>query len=257
MANTRGVTGCDGLQSPMGKENFGQRVRGNSPTPTLPAAVLIDNDGTLMDTEGIWFDVEANFARERGGVFTPEQALTFVGRPMSEISGALKEWTHAPESVDEITDILNRGVIERIASVSLPWRPGMEELVNQLADRKIPLGLVSSSTRQILDRIISRLPPGTFQVVVGSEDVTHLKPHPEPYLLAANTLGVDPSRAVVIEDSGAGIESGLRAGANVIGIPCMADLDSSPRVSRVASAHDLTVQDLEAVAQGLVIDRLE
>lgn len=209
-----------------------------------------------MDTEDIWFQVEADFAARRGAIFTPEQALTFVGRPMSQISGALKRWTEAPESIDQITDLLNQGVIERLSKMALPWRPGMEALTGALHERGVPLALVSSSTRQILDAIVARLPTGLFQVVIGSEDVTRLKPDPQPYRLAAKALGVDPSHTAVIEDSPAGLESGLRAGANVIGVPCMAPIEDSPGISRFDSAADIKLQDLSLIAQGQVVDRL-
>ena len=86
--------------------------------------------------------------------------------------------------------------------------------------------------------------------------MTRLKPDPQPYRLAAKALGVDPSHTAVIEDSPAGLESGLRAGANVIGVPCMAPIEDSPGISRFDSAADIKLQDLSLIAQGQVVDRL-
>jgi beta-phosphoglucomutase-like phosphatase (HAD superfamily) len=112
------------------------------------------------------------------------------------------------------------------------------------------------SYQVIADQIIAATAPGTFQVVISGDNVTNGKPHPEPYLLAAERLGVDITRSVAIEDSFTGIASARSAGARVLAVQRKLQIPATKGLSRVGDLASLTVEDLSRIAAGEVIDRL-
>src|SRR5438270_8860150 len=101
----------------------------------------------------------------------------------------------------------------------LPLLEGAAEAVRRLAARW-PLGLASSSNRELIDRALelSGLAP-YFRATVSSEEVERGKPAPDVYLEAARRLGVEPARCAAIEDSASGIRSAHAAGMHVVAIP--------------------------------------
>jgi beta-phosphoglucomutase-like phosphatase (HAD superfamily) len=96
---------------------------------------------------------------------------------------------------------------------------GAVEAVKRLADRW-PLGVASSSNRELIDRVleVAGLAP-YFRVTVSSEEVARGKPAPDVYLEASHRLGVEPQHVVAIEDSANGIRSAHAAGMHVVAIP--------------------------------------
>jgi HAD superfamily hydrolase (TIGR01509 family) len=109
-------------------------------------------------------------------------------------------------------------VVARVRQL-VPWRPGARELLAELGARGIPCALVTMSWTRFAVAVVEALPAGSFAAVVAGDDVTHGKPHPEPYLTGAARLGVDPSRCVAIEDSPTGVRSASAAGCVVVAVP--------------------------------------
>ncbi|MDO9395574.1 MAG: HAD family hydrolase, partial [Herbiconiux sp.] len=110
------------------------------------------------------------------------------------------------------------GVVAQVEE-SVPWRPGARELLADLRTQGVPCGLVTMSYERFVAPILAVLPPDSFQVVVTGDQVSHGKPHPEPYLSAARQLGVDPADCVAIEDSETGSRSAEAAGCTVLAVP--------------------------------------
>jgi len=219
-----------------------------------PAAVLWDLDGTLVDTEPYWIAAEQDLARAHGVTWTHDDALTLVGLALLDSGHVLRTaGVDLPER--EIVDVLVARVVERIDE-EIPWRPGARTLLAELAAVGVPSAVVTMSYRSIADRVAAGLPAGTFGALVTGDTVRHGKPHPEPYLVAAQRLGVDVTRCVAIEDSRTGLASAEAAGARSVAVPLLVDLPPAPGRSRVASLVDLTVDDLGRIAAGAVIDRL-
>jgi beta-phosphoglucomutase-like phosphatase (HAD superfamily) len=92
--------------------------------------------------------------------------------------------------------------------------------------------------------VLKRFPLGTFDVVVSRNDVKKSKPNPEPYLLAAKQLSVEISKCLVLEDSLTGVESGLRSGAKVIGIPHLVQMQENPSLRIISSLGDIKLNDI-------------
>ena len=186
-----------------------------SESARLPAAVLWDMDGTLVDTEPEWIRAEYELARENGGSWSEEHALELVGNDLLETGRYMRE--HAGISLEpaEIVEQLLDRVVERV-SRRVPWRPGARELLDQLRAEGVRCALVTMSYRRFVAPILATLAPDTFEVVVTGDVVSQGKPHPEPYLTAAALLGVAPADTVAIEDSNTGARSAEEAGCTVL-----------------------------------------
>ena len=92
----------------------------------------------------------------------------------------------------------------------------------------------------ILQMAMRDLPPNTFDAIIGGDRVTHGKPHPESYLVAADTLGVDPTRSVAFEDSPEGCASAQGAGCFVVAINFHQRHESAPGRMPVDTLEALT-----------------
>ncbi|MFW6599670.1 HAD family hydrolase [Propionibacteriaceae bacterium Y2011] len=192
-------------------------------------AVLWDFDGTLADSEQLWMAAEYELIPSLGGEWNDEHAHALVGNSLLT-SAAYIVNVIGRDDIEPawIVDQLTARVTQQLLTGDIPWRPGALELLAHLADEQIPCALVSASYRSMLDAVLSRLPESSFATVVAGDEVTHGKPHPEPYLTAAATLDVDPARCVVLEDSPPGAASGNAAGAIVLGIRNVVELPTAP-----------------------------
>lgn len=212
----------------------------------LPAAVLWDMDGTLVDTEPYWIATEMAMAQKYGATWTHEQALQLVGNDLLESGRAIKEAMGLSQSPAEVVEELLDGVVSRVEE-SVPWRPGAVELLAALGEAGVPCALVTMSYERFVAPILRQLPEGTFPVVVTGEKVSHGKPHPEPYLTAAAALGLDPADCVAIEDSGTGATSAEAAGCAVLVVQNHVPVPDGPRRVFRDTLADLGPADLGTV----------
>lgn len=216
----------------------------------LPAAVLWDMDGTLIDTEPYWIAAETELVESFGGVWTHEDGAALVGSPMPVSAGVLQA-RGVDLSVEEITEFLNARVRAGVAA-GVPWQPGAEDLLRAVHAAGVPMALVTSSYRVLADPFADVV--GLFDVVVAGDDVTHAKPDPEPYLTAARLLGVPVEQCVAFEDSRSGVASAVASGAHVVAVEVMQALADRPGLSRVGSLADVTLADVARIAAGDVLD---
>ncbi|MFB8758020.1 HAD family hydrolase [Streptomyces sp. NPDC059852] len=191
-------------------------------------AVLLDMDGTLVDSEGFWWDVEVEVFASLGHTLDDTWRHVVVGGPMTRSAGFLIEATGADIGLDELTVLLNQGFEDRIDH-SLPLMPGAARLLAELAEHRIPTALVSASHRRIIDRVLTTLGPQHFSLTVAGDEVTRTKPHPDPYLLAAAGLGADPARCAVVEDTATGVAAAEAAGCQVVAVPSIAPIAPAAR----------------------------
>lgn len=175
-------------------------------------------DGTLVDTEPYWFEVETEIVTRHGGTWTLSDAMHLVGNSLIDSGRYIREVGGVDLEPAEIVELLLDGAIERV-SRAVPWRPNAVELLADLREEGVPCALVTSSYRRFVQPVLEALPDGTFQVVMTGDAVTQGKPHPEPYLKAAAMLGVDPRSAVAIEDTNTGARSAEAAGCTVLVVP--------------------------------------
>jgi HAD superfamily hydrolase (TIGR01509 family) len=184
---------------------------------TLPAAVLWDMDGTIIDTEPYWMEAEGELITQYGGSWTHEDALTLVGQGLWYSARILQ--SHGVElTEDEIIERLTAIVLDRIRTHGLPWRPGARALLIELRAAGIRTALVTMSIGRMARFVAETIDFDAFDEVVAGDDVAHSKPHPAAYLRAAELLGVRPADCVAIEDSPPGVASAVASGAATIGV---------------------------------------
>jgi len=203
-------------------------------------------DGTLVDTEPYWFDIEFELVAEFGGRWTEADAHSLVGFDLLDSAHELRTRGGVQLESVEVVERLLDGVITRVAD-QLPWRPGAPELLAECVAGGIPCVLVTMSWRRLADAVISSAPTGSFVASVTGDEVRHGKPDPEPYLTAAATLGVDPSECVAIEDSPTGVASALAAGCATLGVPHVVPVAAAPGLTLVDSLVGVGLADLRGL----------
>jgi HAD superfamily hydrolase (TIGR01509 family) len=181
-------------------------------------AVIFDLDGVLLESEQVWSAAKRELALARGGVWGEEAEREMLGMSSTEWSSYMRDRLRVPMEPSEIS----AAVVELVANryrEKLPLIDEADAAVRALAE-SFPLGLASSSNRQIIDLVLELTGwAALFSVTVSSEEVAHGKPAPDVYLRAVRLLGVTAGSCAAVEDSGAGISSALAAGLTVLAIP--------------------------------------
>lgn len=191
--------------------------------PSLPAAVLWDMDGTLIDTEPYWMGAEAALVIGHDGRWSHEQALGLVGMGLEDGAKILQE-AGVRMPVREIVDHLTDEVTRQLEQQGNPYRPGAVELLRSLREAGVPMALVTMSMRSMAETFVAQLDFDAFDVIIAGDDATRPKPFPEPYLQAAEALGVAPGDTVAVEDSPNGMRAAVAAGTVSLGVPHMVSL---------------------------------
>ena len=213
----------------------------------FPAAVLWDMDGTLIDSEPYWMQSEGALAQSYGGVWTEADAHQMIGKSLYDSSALLKDKFGIEDlSVQEVIDRMTNEVIENLKK-NLPFRPGAVELLLELKRRGIKTALVTMSLRTMAQTVADRIGFEAFDVIVAGDDVTMGKPHPEPYLKAAELLGVDVTECIAFEDSHSGLASAEAAGTHAIGVPNLIPLPKRPTNKIIASLSEVDLDEIESL----------
>ncbi|GGX09367.1 HAD family hydrolase [Streptomyces lomondensis] len=202
-------------------------------------ALLFDNDGTLVSSLASVDRCWTRWAAEYGIRAEEFARIELHGRPAAEIAADLLPADVVPEAVARIEDL----EVADVPNGGVHLLPGTRAFLDSLpADR---WAVVTSATRRLAEArldAVGILP----KTLVAADDITRGKPDPEPYLLAARSLGVDPAHCVVFEDAPAGLTAGRAAGMTTVAL------------TTTHQAHelhaDLVVQDLSALS-ALVTER--
>jgi beta-phosphoglucomutase-like phosphatase (HAD superfamily) len=183
-------------------------------------AVLFDMDGVLVDSEHHWNEVREAFATAHGRPWGPGDQAAVMGGNTRQWADTMRERLRL-ENVDaeQIVHEVVAGVVARYEAGVVGVIPGAAEAVRSIA-ALVPVAIATSAHRDIVMAAIVRLGlEGVFAAVACSDEVSHGKPSPDVYLLAAARLGVDPARSLVVEDSLNGVLAGRAAGATVVLVP--------------------------------------
>ena len=218
-------------------------ITGLGGTTTLvgACAVLFDMDGLLVDSEPLWLEAETAVVVRLGGAvsdWTKADQLHLLGGSLDRTVRYLL--TKAPEPVppDVVGQWLMSEIAGRVRDHGVPVRPGARELLAAVAVAGLPRALVTSSERRFMETVLASTGM-RFDVLVCADDVSATKPAPEPYLLAAKLLDVDPGCCVVLEDSPNGVASAQAAGCRVIAVPSLLPIEEAAGRIVVRSLLDL------------------
>ncbi|RLP69587.1 HAD family hydrolase [Mycetocola reblochoni] len=184
-------------------------------------------DGTIVDTEPFWIECETALVQEHGGTWSHEQAMRMVGSGLWESAEVLRAAGVDLEPDDLVTTLTGR-VMGLIAERGLPFRPGARELIAEFAERRVPQAIVTMSILPMARAVAALLPEGTFDTLVTGDAVPLPKPHPDPYLLAAERLGVDIADCIALEDSPTGLRAAVASGATAVAVPHAVPIPSGP-----------------------------
>ncbi len=205
-------------------------------------AVLWDMDGLLVDTEPTWTVAEEELALRLGGRWSDALKAQVVGTRLEVAVPTILRWYDVEPEPDVVAKT-SAWLLARMVTLfagPIAVQPGVVELLDLLRIKGIPVALVSSSYRVLVDAVLAH-GIGPFVTTVAGDEVGQGKPHPEPYLTACARLGVDPARCVVLEDSPAGVASGLAAGCGVVAVPSVAGVAfvAAPRLQVVPSLSEV------------------
>jgi HAD superfamily hydrolase (TIGR01509 family) len=209
----------------------------------LPAAVLWDMDGTLVDSEEYWLSSEQNLAQEFNGSWNAQDGLDLIGMSLYDSTKVMKAKMGLELEPEEIINRLTDDVVAQL-QVSIPWRPGAQELLRELKKRGVKTALVTMSMKRMAESVVNQIPFKAFDVIVAGDMVTLGKPHPEPYLMAARLLGVAPEDCVAFEDSLTGLTSAEAAGTKAIGVTNIVPIPELPGRIIWPTLDGVTLRDL-------------
>ena len=203
-----------------------------------PKAILFDMDGTIVDTEPYWFASEHDLVAEHGDEWDDDKAHSLVGLDLRASAAVIRDRGGVNLPIDDIVNLLLDGVISRMRE-NIPWRPGARELLEECRTNGVPTALVTMSWRRFADAVVATLPEGTFTAVITGDEVSKGKPDPEPYLVAARTLGFEPSECYAVEDSPTGVRSAVAAGCRTLAVPCAVEIPLSSHYQRLDTLEAL------------------
>lgn len=208
---------------------------------TLPAAVIFDMDGLLFDSEAIYRDAILAAAGELGHAFTSADFLKLVGTPWATNRLVVQAHIGAAHDVDLFHATWMRHY--HLGKARLAMKAGAVELLDRLDELRIPRAICTSSSRgEVQHNLELHALTSRFDAIVASGDYARSKPAPDPFLRAAEVLGVHPAECLALEDSHNGVRAAAAAGMHTIMVP-----DLLPETDEIKSLCRLVAKDLHSV----------
>ncbi|KAI3456334.1 hypothetical protein Pfo_012997 [Paulownia fortunei] len=208
------------------------------PFRKLVSCVILDLDGTLLNTDGIVSDVLRVYLVKYGKQWDGRGAHRIVGKTPYEAAAAIVEDFGLPITTDELLSEITPIFSEKWCNIKA--QPGANRLINHLRGHGVSMALASNSSKENIETKISYHHgwKESFSVIIGGDEVTIGKPSPEIYLEAAKRLKMDTSSCLVIEDSLPGVIAGKAAGMEVVAVP------SLPKQSHLFTSADEVINSL-------------
>lgn len=185
----------------------------------FPAALIFDMDGLLVDSEPLSEIAWARFLARRMLEAEHEVAAQLLGRRLPEAVAIVKDWYDLEGDVETLTAEYADTRLEALRE-GIEVMPGAREIIAWAQSIELPCALATSSLRTHAQVSLEAAGlTGEFTTEATGDEVTHGKPAPDIFLLAAERLGADPSGCLVFEDAPAGVQAARAAGMQVVWIP--------------------------------------
>ena len=189
-------------------------------------AVIFDMDGTLIDSQPIWYQVSTDFFQKNGFPVTMDDMIKLTGSPVAKlVDYVLQVYGQKDKARAQlVTELMDYAVSEILAAK--PLLPNVKDVLAQLKQQGIKIAVASASPRNMLQGIVDSCGIAEyFDYLVSAEELDYNKPHPAVYLHAAQQLGVSVAECFAVEDSVLGMISGKAASMKTVVIPAQAELD--------------------------------
>ena len=202
--------------------------------------VIFDMDGLMFDTERIWATLWKPALATLGLPYKEGLDAAARGSAGDSMRAVLRRFYGPDCDTDAIMDALHAQA-ETAFQAPPPKKPGLDELLAWLDEQHIPMAVASSSRMHIIQRNLdNRGLTHYFKTLASGQQVTHSKPDPEIFLLAAQQLGVEPARCLVLEDSYNGVRAGAAGGFVTVMVPDLLPADDEMRSLYTAECKSLT-----------------
>lgn len=207
------------------------------------SAILFDMDGTIIDSEPLWLQAEIQVMAELGCHWDEQDQINCLGGPMErtekymqEKSGNVKPYGYFGQRLNEVMKLKFVKDLELI--------PNALELITKSKEAGLKTALVTASGRELMNSALTRFPESSFDIAISRDDVANSKPHPEPYLMAAEKLKVKITECLVLEDSMTGVRAGLDSGAQVVAISHIIPIANEKNLRVISNLSEITFKQL-------------
>jgi HAD superfamily hydrolase (TIGR01509 family) len=207
------------------------------------SAILFDMDGTIIDSEPLWLQAEIQVMAELGCHWDEQDQINCLGGPMERTekymqdrSGNVKPYGYFGQRLNEVMKLKFVKDLELI--------PNALELITKSKEAGLKTALVTASGRELMNSALTRFPENSFDIAISRDDVANSKPHPEPYLIAAERLKVKIDECLVLEDSMTGVRAGLDSGAQVVAISHIISITTEKNLRVISNLSEITFKQL-------------
>lgn len=214
----------------------------------LPQGIFFDMDGLLVDTEPYWLQTERELMAEFGVHWQSEDQLFCLGGPMEKVGRYMSDLAESKQSPEWFASELIDRMAEKFDLIS-PM-PGISQLLSEISKNHIPAALVSASPRRLVDAVLASIPNHPFALSISADDVVRGKPHPDPYLKAAELLNVKIEHSIILEDSPTGVTAARASGAWVVAVPHIAPIAPAERSVVIETLAGASVTSLWNLVRG-------
>jgi HAD superfamily hydrolase (TIGR01509 family) len=222
------------------------------PSRSTLQAVLFDMDGTLVDTEGLWWQTAEEEAARLGLTLGDEDVPDVLGQAVEHTAKYLHSRSGGVRSADSIAAALDARFVELVAHQVVPL-PGALELLDGLAEAGVATALVSASPRHVVDLVLDALGRRRFATSFAAGETPLTKPAPDPYLAAVAALGASPDLCVAVEDTPTGVASAEAAGVAVVAVPSLTPIPPRPGRAVVRSLLDVDLTLLQRLLDAATV----
>lgn len=208
-------------------------------------AVIFDLDGTLVDSMGLWKDIDIEFLSARGIPYNDNLQEEIEGMSFTETAIFFQERYRLEESVEELKVIWNGMAKHKYRYEVLP-KPGAIDFLKYLKAQGIKMGIATSNSEELIQAVNEAWHFDTYMdCIVTSCSVNKGKPAPDVYLEAARQLGVEPKDCLVFEDIVKGIEAGKNAGMKVCGVEDSYSVHQREEKKKISDYYIETYDDIK------------
>ncbi|MBP3240461.1 MAG: HAD family phosphatase [Oribacterium sp.] len=185
---------------------------------------IFDMDGTMFDTERVYYKFWKVTAEERGFIITDEMIDKMRGASVENIGVLFKKVNPDFDYMEE-RSVRKKHIYDYLKVHGIPKKEGLDELFAWLKEKNYKLALGSSSIKEQVMMYLDKTDyTGKFDYICAGDMIKNGKPAPDIYLHCAEKLGLKPEECIVVEDSPNGIRAGFAAGCTVFGIKDMSEL---------------------------------